>query len=457
MRFIRLIGATCAIALCLPAVAAAQGGGDNIAKLEKARSDSPRSAAALRALGVAYYRAERFSEARATLEQARLLSRTDGAVALYLGMSAERSGDLSAARAAYSDYLVNGRTRKVKNQIRARLVTLRSLELQAAAKEAVQKEGELSQTAGAPTTVAVLPLKFSGADSALQPLERGFADLLITDLSRSATLTIVERDRMQALADEIRLSQSASVDPAASVRGGRLLRAGRVVQGSISQLSNRSLQVDAAVIDVPTTQAVSAIRHDDQIEQLFAIEKKVAFDLFKALGVQLSANERALVEQRPTRSLAAFLAYSAGLQAEDNGNLDEAKRFYGNAVRLDPSFTAAQKRHDDVESAQFGETVTTASLEATLAGTNEGLVVNAADRGIASPEPSDAAEAIGAISGTLTSTINDLNPSPAAEATGTVTPPAAKDPASATQGTDNPAAGSGRIRIVIPQPRRSKP
>lgn len=457
MRFNRLIGAACAIALCLPAAATAQQGGDNIARLEKVREQSPRNAAALRALGVAYYRAGRFGDARATLEQARLLSRTDGAVALYLGMSAERTGDLSAARAAYSDYLVNGRTRKVKNQIRARLVTLRSLELQAAAKEAVQQEAELAQTAGAPTTVAVLPLKFSGADSSFQPLERGFADLLITDLSRSAALTIVERDRMQALADEIRLGQSESVDPTASVRGGRLLRAGRVVQGQISQLSNRTLQVDAAVIDVPTTQAVSAIRHDDQIEQLFAIEKKVAFDLFAALGVQLSANERALVEQRPTRSLAAFLAYSAGLQAEDNGNLDEAKRYYGNAVRLDPSFTAAQKRHDDVESAQFGETVTTAALEATLSGTNEGLVVNAADRGIASPESPQAAEAIGAISGTLTSTINDLNPSPAAEATTTVTPPSAKDPASATQGTDNPAAGGGRIRIVIPQPRSTRP
>ena len=58
------------------------------------------------------------------------------------------------------------------------------------------------------------------------PLERGLADLLITDLSRSAQLTVVERDRMQALADEIQLSQSDRVDAATSVRAGKLIQAG---------------------------------------------------------------------------------------------------------------------------------------------------------------------------------------------------------------------------------------
>ena len=425
----------------------------NIARLERARDRNPRSAAALRALGVAYYRAGRFADARSTLEKARELSRNDGTVALYLGMSAERAGDLNAARSAYNDYLTNGSGRRVKRQVRARLAVLRRQELQESARAAVAQEAALASQPGNPTTIAVLPLGFSGSsDSTLVPLGRGFADLLVTDLSRSPRLTVLERDRLQTLVDEIARSSSGAVDAATAVRSGRLMRAGRVVQGALLQRPDRRLQVDAAVVDVSSTQAVRSVSHDDVLEQLFALEKQVAFDLFEALGVTLTPAERALVEQRPTRSLAAFLAYSAGLMAEDNGNLDDADRHYSQALRLDPSFRKAQDRKDQVVAAREGEAVSTATMEATLAGTAEGIVVSAADRGAVAPDhPSS-----GGFGGTLTEVVNDLNPSPIGDATGTDTPPSPRDAASTTAGTDNPGAGTGRVRIVIPQPNQGR-
>ena len=209
------------------------------------------------------------------------------------------------------------------------------------ARQAIQQERTLGAVAGSPTTVAVLPLRFTGSDSSLRPLERGFADLLTTDLSRSSKLTVVERARIQTLLDELALQQSGRTDAATNVRAGRLLRAGRVVQGSIVQVGSSELRVDAAVLDVPTTEVRGSARGEGEIDKLFDLEKRIALGLFDQLGVTLTVAERNAIEQRPTRSLAAFLAYSRGLTAEDDGRFDDASRFYRDAIRIDPGFGAA--------------------------------------------------------------------------------------------------------------------
>ena len=215
------------------------------------------------------------------------------------------------------------------------------------ARQAIQQERTLGAVPGPPTTVAVLPLRFSGSDSSLRPLERGFAELLTTDLSRSSKLTVVERARIQTLLDELALQQSGRTDASTNVRAGRLLRAGRVVQGSIFQVGESQLRVDAAVLDVPTTEVRGTARGEDEIDRLFDLEKRIALGLFDQLGVTLTVAERNAIEQRPTRSLAAFLAYSRGLTAEDDGRFEDASRFYRDAIRIDPGFGAALQRSRD--------------------------------------------------------------------------------------------------------------
>lgn len=67
MRHSRLLLACALLALAAPAAEAQQR--DPVARLEAARAANPRSVAALRALGVAYYKADRFAEARTVLDQ----------------------------------------------------------------------------------------------------------------------------------------------------------------------------------------------------------------------------------------------------------------------------------------------------------------------------------------------------------------------------------------------------
>ena len=318
--------------------------GRSIARLEEAQRAEPGSFAVNRSLGIGYYKAGRYTEARSTLETAARSDSSDGTTALYLGLAAEELGDLAAAKRAYSTYLSVGRTSRVRMQLQSHLAALTRRELADEAKRTVQEERSLGDVAGSPTTVAVLPLRFTGTDSSLRPLERGLAELLTTDLARSGQLTVLERPRIQAVLDELALQRSEATDSATNVRVGRLLRAGRLVQGSIFQLDSSRLRVDAAVVDVGTTQVSGVADETDELEQLFALEKRIALELFDELGVRLTVAERNAIEQRPTRSLAAFLAYSRGLTAEDEGRYDDASRYYRDAVRLDPDSARRSRR-----------------------------------------------------------------------------------------------------------------
>ena len=330
------------LALASGCAAAISGSASSVTRLEQQRAAQPGSEHIERSLGIAYFRASRLADARATLQQAVAADSMDGIAALYLGMTAEGQRDVPAARAAYQRYLDAGRTAAVHRQIAARLSTLNRVEAEAALKQALARETELSGTPGSPRTVAVLPFTFSGSDTSLKPLERGFAELLTTDLSRASALTVLDRSRIQMLLDELALQRSGAVAEGTGVRAGRILQAGRLVGGSISQLGPDQLRADATITDVPSARMVGTTNDQQTLNQLFTMEKDIALGLLSDMQIQLTTAERNAIEQRPTRSLAAFLAYSRGLEFEDDGQFDAASRLFDDAARLDPGFGAAR-------------------------------------------------------------------------------------------------------------------
>ncbi len=454
MRYLRLL--TLPVFAGLTLTASAQQAPDKaLAKLERAQAANPSSVAANRALGIYLYKKQNFPAARPLLEQAHKLDPKDGVSALYAGLTAEALQDFTAAKAAYNSYLQVGKTRSVRNDVRARLVSLSRTEMHAAAKSAIANETRIAQQTGDPRTVAVMPMTFSGTDQTLAPLSRGMSDLLINDLARSPDLQLLERDRVQAMIDEIALGQSGRADAATSVRAGKLVQASRVVQGAILQTGGRNVTVNAAVVSVATSQQQGKdVQSSDVLDQIFAIEKSLALGLFDQLGVRLSAADRAAIEQRPTRSLQAFLAYSNGLVAEDEGRYGDAVRFYEQARTIDPGFGAALQKAQSARTAQQGAQITAAKVESGLQTSSEGASVGAAERGVAASNSG--------IASTLANAVGDINPSAAntvntstggsSGQTQPQTPPTTRDATSEKTGTDQPAQKTGQVTIVIRKP-----
>ena len=445
MRPFRLLAALTFAAAAAACASSGRMRGDAVTRLEQARAARPTDAAVARSLGIAYYNAKRYDEARTQLDAAVKMDPRDGTAALYRGLTAEQQQDLPAARAAYQGYLRHGRTSRIRRQLEARLAALTREELAASAKAAVAQEQQLSTTPGAANVVAVMPLRFVGSDSSLEPLGRGLAELITTDLSRSSQLTVVERARLQALLDEMALQQGGATDAATNVRAGRIIQAGRLVSGQIMQNEQR-LRVDAAIVNTTTSQAAGGAANENTLDQLFDIEKAIVLQLFDSLGVRLTTAERNAIEERPTRSMQAFLAYSHGLLLEDAGRFSEAASRYQEAARIDPAFGQAAMRGAQAQAAAVGVQLSAAAIEGGLAGTAEGAIARRSAEG-------DAPQTNGGSENSPANIVEGINESPAGAATSGASGgsrPGSKDAVSEGVGADSRKTATFKTIIRIP-------
>src|SRR5437762_2379032 len=162
------------------------------------------------------------------------------------------------------------------------------------AQQALSREAALAQQPPQSATVAVLPVLVSG-DSTYRPLSRGLAELITTDLAYIRTLRLLERLQIGVLLDELKLGASDRADPATAARGGKLLRAERMVQGAVTippgGAGAGSVQLTASVVSGsgvvrPVAPATGPF------PRLLALEKQVVFGLAAQLGIQLTEAEQ---------------------------------------------------------------------------------------------------------------------------------------------------------------------
>ena len=206
---------------------------------------------------------------------------------------------------------------------------------------ALVASGRASAEARRPTTLSVLYFDNTSGDRALDPLRKGFADMLITDLTGVGTLRVVEREKVEALLKEIRLGETRFVDPKTAQRLGRGLAAQYVVTGSF--LTQRdAVRVDVRVVRVETGEVLVARAVDGKKTEFFSLEKKLVDLLVKELGRVLGVERPLPLESKGTSSFDAFEAYSSGLDASDNGRAAEALVLFEKAVRSDPEYRAAK-------------------------------------------------------------------------------------------------------------------
>ena len=441
----RAIGA-CRLAALLLLAGCAGGGAlrvsditpEAIPALEQARAQRPGDATTLTRLGVAYFKADRYADARRALDSAVARDARNGLAAIYLGMATEAVGDFPAARTAYQHYVDIARSGELRETARRRLALVGRHELEFQARQALAQEAWFSQQAPEANTVAVMPFGYTGTNVQIQPLSRGFAQLVVTDLAKSRQIRVLERERMQAMINEMRLSDSGRADPQTALRSGRMLRAARVVQGTLAERGS-DLLVSAAVVDVASAGVAASTNNSDALNRLFDLEKQVVLSIFANLGIQLSDQERAAIAQRPTQNLQAFLAYSRGLEAQDRGDYAGARDAFGEAAGLDPSFRAAAQGAGAASDLNVAAQQTTAQVEAVVVQ-NQGVEGGG---GVSSEEKRDA----------LTGASNNVNPTPTSQQNAGQPQAPARQPGAEVTNTQGTPPPTGTVVIVIRRPQ----
>lgn len=317
-------------------------------------------------LGAAYRAADRLEDAQAVLEQAVQLAPTDGSAVIYLALTYEDREMWSEAAVAYGEYARIGESGSLRSQAGRRVAVMERRALEAEVRRALATEAELSARPPEPTTVAVFPFLYGGSDPTLRPLGRALAELLVTDLGQTDRLRVLERTRVQLLLDEIARGGSEQTSPATAARSGLMLGAGRIVLGNIGDQGDL-LQLQGMVVPVvqrglaqppipePTTE-------QERLEQFFDAQKRLVLGLYSTMGVELTAAERERVNQRPTQSIQALLAWGLALEAEDRGDFPEAAAQLEVAVGLDPGFEDAQVRLAEISEVALSVEIGTEQL-----------------------------------------------------------------------------------------------
>lgn len=192
----------------------------------------------------------------------------------------------------------------------------------------------LAAMPGAPLrarTLAVLNFDNHTGRADYDPMGRGLAAMLISDLAVSPELRLVERERMQDVLREQDMQRSAMFDSTTAVKAGRLLGAEIIATGSLAA-AGTELRIDMRLIRVETGEIIKSARAAGPEDKLFDLERQLADRILKDLDIALSPERAELLRQRQEANHAigvrAFRDFSTGLLAMDNGDYVRAAELF---------------------------------------------------------------------------------------------------------------------------------
>lgn len=206
----------------------------------------------------------------------------------------------------------------------------------------------LTSAAWAGPTLAVTYFDNNTGQDRFDPLGRGLADMLITDLTNLSGVQVVERGRLNEVLAELKLQQSAFVDPKTAAAVGKGVGATWVLTGSFSAVEPQ-MRIDARVIEVATGKVRDASEVTGPVDEFFLLEKELASAVVAGLQVDVSARESAKLGRIATESFEAFFQYSRGLEAIDRGALDEGRAALQKALQEDDRFAMAEGELDRLQ------------------------------------------------------------------------------------------------------------
>lgn len=196
-----------------------------------------------------------------------------------------------------------------------------------------------------------------------EPMKKGMADILITEMQSNPRIRVIERDALQKILDEQKLAEDKRTDPATSARIGKLLGAQHMIVGGFFIDRKGRLRLDARSVNVET----SAIEHvettngnaDDVLEVIAELARKLNAGL-KLPGRPEGTRDRppssgsttrpstgadVAASSPPVSPFKAMMTYARALSEDDAHNTRSALALYKQFLsETKPTFAVAQRQ-----------------------------------------------------------------------------------------------------------------
>jgi TolB-like protein len=195
-------------------------------------------------------------------------------------------------------------------------------------------------------TMAIIDFKNRSIDKKLQydPMEQGFADLLISRLNNSTGLKVVERERLQWILDEIKLQDKYDMEGA--VRAGKMLGAQTVLLGSFI-INNDEIWLGGRLVKVESSEILLTDEVKGELDEFFDLIDKLSEKISEKINVTLKEVKVSEVSQGP--SLDAILAYSIGLNFLEREDYTNAYAKFQEALNFSPGYEKAKLKAESIE------------------------------------------------------------------------------------------------------------
>jgi tetratricopeptide (TPR) repeat protein/predicted Ser/Thr protein kinase len=169
----------------------------------------------------------------------------------------------------------------------------------------------------------------------------GIAETLSSDLKNVHGLVVIARARVY---DALRnLSTDAHLNDSLTIDIGRRLGATWVVVGGFQRMGPQ-VRITANFVDVASAEVQRTVKVDGRIEEIFALQDKIVYELTQGLNVELRGSEVAGIERRETRSVEAYELYARGmmnLRQATRESIDRAIAAFEDATRHDAEYALA--------------------------------------------------------------------------------------------------------------------
>ncbi len=313
-------------------------------------SEKPNDNRAYRDLGIIGLKKDNYQEAEKNLKMAFYLDKNDGETLFYLGMLYEKMNNYDKAISFYKRYTSLGFfDDEIIQKIKGRIELITRKKMQDDIKSILQNENSIANDTIPDNTLGVLYFQNLGEDKQLNPLQKGLAEMLITDLSQVKSLKIVERLKLQLLINEMKMDSSSLFDKQNAPRFGKLLAVKNLVKGSFFDVNSKKLSIDASVINVPNGSFKQSKEVTGDLSDYFKMQKDLVYNILDEIGVVPTAEEKEKIDAIPTESFIAFLKYCRGLELEDQENYYGAADQFRDAAEIDPSFNLAKNKYNEVQ------------------------------------------------------------------------------------------------------------
>lgn len=201
----------------------------------------------------------------------------------------------------------------------------------------------LAPAHAADRTVAILYFDNNTGDSQYDVFQKGLADMLIADLAEVPGITVVERDRLQALLDEIALQKTTYFDKKTAVKLGKGLGARYAVIGTISEFKP-TLRLDVRMVEVATGTITVTAKVSAKHADIFDLEQQLVARLVARLNQKFTASTH---PRTRVPDVDALLAYSRAVDLADQGLYRDASQHMAQVVSSAPSFALARLKRSD--------------------------------------------------------------------------------------------------------------